>query len=84
MEVRLDPRPGDHVNVRVVASVSLWIPTADLEHDSVTRRAVDKMVPVGVAGGLTTFGINLSRLPPGVWSSQRHWHTHEDEFCMVM
>ena len=39
---------------------------------------------LGVAGGLTAFGINLSRLPPGVWSSQRHWHTHEDEFVMVM
>ena len=39
---------------------------------------------LGVAGGLTTFGINLSRLPPGVWSSQRHWHTHEDELVYVL
>jgi len=39
---------------------------------------------LGQAGGLTTFGVNLSRLPPGVWSSQRHWHTHEDEFVMVL
>ena len=39
---------------------------------------------LGVAGGLSTFGVNLSRLPPGVWSSQRHWHTHEDEFVMVI
>jgi uncharacterized cupin superfamily protein len=39
---------------------------------------------LGNAGGLTTFGVNLSRLPPGVWSSQRHWHTHEDEFVMVL
>jgi len=36
------------------------------------------------AAGLTEFGVNLSRLPPGVWSSQRHWHTHEDEFVMVV
>jgi uncharacterized cupin superfamily protein len=21
------------------------------------------------------FGVNLLRLPPGAWSSQRHWHT---------
>ena len=34
--------------------------------------------------GLTAFGVNLSRLPPGAWSSQRHWHTHEDEFVMVV
>jgi uncharacterized cupin superfamily protein len=39
---------------------------------------------LGNAGGLTTFGVNLSRLPPGAWSSQRHWHTHEDEFVMVL
>lgn len=39
---------------------------------------------LGNAGGLTTFGVNLSRVPPGVWSSQRHWHTHEDEFVMVI
>jgi uncharacterized cupin superfamily protein len=39
---------------------------------------------LGEAGGLTTLGVNLSRLAPGAWSSQRHWHTHEDEFVMVL
>lgn len=34
--------------------------------------------------GLTQFGVNLVRLAPGVWSSQRHWHTHEDEFVYVL
>ena len=24
------------------------------------------------------------RLPPGCWSSQRHWHSHEDEFIYVL
>ena len=24
------------------------------------------------------------RLPPGAWSSQRHWHTGEDEFVYVV
>ncbi|MCB1683316.1 MAG: cupin domain-containing protein [Pseudomonadales bacterium] len=23
-------------------------------------------------------------LPPGHWSSQRHWHSHEDEFVYVL
>ena len=23
-------------------------------------------------------------LPPGRWSSQRHWHSHEDEFVYVL
>jgi uncharacterized cupin superfamily protein len=39
---------------------------------------------LGNAGGLTQFGVNISRLPPGVWSSQRHWHSHEDEFVWVL
>jgi uncharacterized cupin superfamily protein len=33
---------------------------------------------------LTQFGVNLVLLPPGVWSSQRHWHMHEDEFVYVI
>jgi uncharacterized cupin superfamily protein len=43
-----------------------------------------KRVRLGDAAGLTQFGVNLLRLPPGVWSSQRHWHTAEDEFVYVL
>jgi uncharacterized cupin superfamily protein len=39
---------------------------------------------LGDAAGLTQFGVNLLRLGPGVWSSQRHWHTAEDEFVYVL
>jgi Uncharacterized conserved protein, contains double-stranded beta-helix domain len=39
---------------------------------------------LGDAGGLTDFGVNLTRLPPGAWSSQRHWHSSEDEFVYVL
>ncbi len=39
---------------------------------------------LGEALGLTHFGVNLVRLPPGAWSSQRHWHTLEDEFVYVL
>ena len=39
---------------------------------------------LGDAGGLTSFGVNLMTLPPGRWSSQRHWHSHEDEFVYVL
>ena len=39
---------------------------------------------LGDAAGLTDFGVNLLRLPPGTWSSQRHWHTVEDEFVYVL
>ena len=39
---------------------------------------------LGNAGGLTDYGVNLMRLPPGNWSSQRHWHSAEDEFMYVL
>lgn len=39
---------------------------------------------LGDAGGLQAFGVNLMTLPPGKWSSQRHWHSHEDEFVYVL
>ena len=34
--------------------------------------------------GLTQFGVNLVKLAPGAWSSQRHWHAKEDEFIYVL
>ena len=39
---------------------------------------------LGDAAGLTQFGVNLLTIPPGIWSSQRHWHSHEDEFFYVL
>lgn len=43
-----------------------------------------KRVRLGDVAGLTQFGINLLRLPPGAWSSQRHWHSAEDEFVYIL
>jgi uncharacterized cupin superfamily protein len=34
--------------------------------------------------GLQNFGVNLLTLPPGAASSQRHWHTRQDEFIYVL
>ncbi len=39
---------------------------------------------LGDALGLTNFGVNLVTLPPGAWSAQRHWHSHEDELVYVV
>lgn len=36
------------------------------------------------AADLTLVGINLLTLPAGQWSSQRHWHLDEDEFCWIV
>ncbi len=51
-------------------------------HDAPCLRRERKRL--GDVAKLTQFGVNLLRLPPGVWSSQRHWHTVEDEFVFVV
>jgi uncharacterized cupin superfamily protein len=52
-------------------------PFAALTADRIRQR-------LGDAGGLTDFGVNITQLPPGNWSSQRHWHSHEDEFVYIL
>ena len=39
---------------------------------------------LGDAGGIRDFGINLMHLLAGAWSSQRHWHSHEDELVFIL
>src|SRR5262245_33419651 len=51
-------------------------------HDEPCKLRRWKML--GNVAGLTQFGVNLVTLPPGVWSSQRHWHEKEDEFVWVL
>ncbi len=51
-------------------------------HDAPCRARLRQRL--GDAGGLTMFGVNRLTLPPGAWSSQRHWHSHEDEFTWVL
>jgi len=51
-------------------------------HDAPCRARLRQAL--GDAAGLTQFGVNLLRLVPGAWSSQRHWHTAEDELVWVL
>jgi len=39
---------------------------------------------LGDAFGLTNFGVNLTRLPPGGMSALRHAHTREDELIYIL
>jgi len=43
-----------------------------------------RKIKLGDAAGLTQFGVNLCTLPPGAWSSQRHWHSKSDELIHVV
>ncbi|MBD0274693.1 MAG: cupin domain-containing protein [Acetobacteraceae bacterium] len=40
--------------------------------------------PLGDLFGLTNFGVNLTRLPPGSASALRHAHARQDEFVYVL
>jgi len=51
-------------------------------HDTPCRAR--ERIKLGDPAELSQFGVNLLRLPPGAWSSQRHWHTSEDEFVYVL
>jgi len=39
---------------------------------------------LGDAFGLTNFGVNMTRLPPGGMSALRHTHTREAEFVYIL
>lgn len=39
---------------------------------------------LGDVFGLDQYGVNQVVLPPGVWSTVRHWHSHEDEFIYAL
>jgi len=66
------------LNAAKVRTGSGYPPPFDAPCRERTRRQL------GDAAGLTDFGVNLLRLPPGAWSSQRHWHSAEDEFVYVL
>jgi uncharacterized cupin superfamily protein len=51
-------------------------------HDEPCRQRARRRL--GDAFGLSQFGVNQLELPPGAWSSQRHWHERQDEFVYVL
>jgi uncharacterized cupin superfamily protein len=51
-------------------------------HDGPCRERIRRAL--GDVFGLSQFGVNLLELPPGAWSSQRHWHERQDEFVYVL
>ena len=71
-------KPALHVDDVPVRTGSTYPPPHDVPCRQRRRRRL------GDAFGLSQFGVNLLELPPGAWSSQRHWHQQEDEFTYVL
>ena len=68
-----EARPCDIVVARQRLHAAFDVPCRDGER----MRLVDAAI-------LSQFGVNLLRLPPGSWSSQRHWQIASDEFVYVV
>ena len=41
-------------------------------------------IALGDLGGLSQFGVNLTRLAPGAASAHQHWHKNEDELVYMV
>ncbi|HXI87514.1 MAG TPA: cupin domain-containing protein [Parvularculaceae bacterium] len=67
----------DIANIPVREGTHYPAPYADIVKGRSKRALAD-------AGGLTQFGVNLTRLRPGAASAHRHWHRNEDEFIYVL
>jgi uncharacterized cupin superfamily protein len=52
--------------------------------DLVAKIGAREKHPLGDLFGLTNFGVNLTRLPPGTASALRHAHALQDEFVYVL
>ena len=51
-------------------------------HDAICAGRAARRLAAAV--GVGQFGVNLCRIPPGVWASQRHAHSHEDELVLML
>jgi len=76
-ETRTSSKVVDAASVETVSGSSYPAPYSE----PVAAREKKRL---GDAVGLTRFGVNLVRMPAGSTSSQRHWHSHEDEFVYVL
>lgn len=87
--------PSEEENVMSVEKQALVLPALNPEAVSArTSSAYPEPFKALVAGrckqalgealGLKNFGVNLVKLPPGAYSSLRHWHMQQDEFVYVL
>src|SRR5437870_12365766 len=66
------------------AEAPLRIKASNYPEPFASRMAGREKRPLGELFGLTSFGVNLTRLAPGAVSALRHAHTRQDEFLYVL
>lgn len=68
----LDPQ-----DVELIATTGYPPPFDNATEGRAKRRLTDPL-------GLTRMGVNVTEIAPDAKSSIRHWHSHEDEFVLVL
>lgn len=68
----LDPQ-----DVELIATTGYPPPFDNATEGRAKRRLTDPL-------GLTRMGVNITEIAPDAKTSIRHWHSHEDEFVMVL
>ena len=68
----LDPQ-----DVELIATTGYPPPFDNATEGRAKRRLTDPL-------GLTRMGVNITEIAPDAKSSIRHWHSHEDEFVLVL
>ena len=78
--------PGDRrmVPARVASEVPPRAKPSNYPEPFASRVARREKRPLGEAFGLSNFGVNLTRLPPGAVSALHHAHSRQDEFIYVL
>ncbi len=67
----------DPMSVEPLVGISYPPPFDAIGKERIKRKLGDEV-------GLNNFGVNLVHLKPGQGSSQRHWHTKQDEFIYIL
>lgn len=67
----------DPMGVEPLVGISYPPPFNAIGNERIKRK-------LGDAVGLNNFGVNLVHLKPGQGSSQRHWHSKQDEFIYIL
>ncbi len=75
--------PSDTHPIAVVASQLPERPKPNFGPFTARLSSREKRV-LGDVFGLTNFGVNLTRLPPGAISALRHAHTRQDELVYIL
>ncbi len=79
-----EPVPGDPRPAIAADAAPVRARPSNYPEPFALRMAGREKRPLGDLFGLTNFGVNLTRLPPGAVSALRHAHSRQDEFVYIL